>query len=151
MSIIEHAKAELDAINFGEEDTVVMIDILEQFFDQWDSGGAVHTVAPVLQRLIAGKPLGPLTGADSEWFDPMGDGLMLQNKRCGSVFKDRRNVDCELDPEGEWLIHDIDSPTPFAPITFPYSPDRSEVASPVIEFEAGPSVPNGMRGTTQGE
>jgi hypothetical protein len=46
-----------------------MIAILEKFFDQWDSGGAVHAVAPILQRLIAGKPLSPLTGADDEWFD----------------------------------------------------------------------------------
>lgn len=33
MSLMDHAKAELDAINFGEEDTVVMLTILETFFD----------------------------------------------------------------------------------------------------------------------
>ncbi len=45
-----------------------MIGILETFFDQWDSGGAVYAVAPILQRLIAGKPLSPLT-ADEVWRD----------------------------------------------------------------------------------
>lgn len=58
MSIIEQAKSELAAINFGEEDSAVMIGILEKFFDRWDSGGAVHVVAPVLTRLISGQPLG---------------------------------------------------------------------------------------------
>jgi hypothetical protein len=69
MSIVDQAKHELKLINFGDEDSAVMIAILEKFFDQWDSGGAVHAVAPILQRLIAGKPLSPLTGADDEWFD----------------------------------------------------------------------------------
>lgn len=126
MSLIEHAKAELKLINFGEEDTEVMIAILEKFFDQWDSGGAVWTVAPVLQRLIAGKNLSPLTGAPEEWFDH-GDGIK-QNKRCGSVFMDPRFH------EGK-LAYDIDAPEPRAAITFPYWPDRAEVPSPVIVVE----------------
>ena len=130
MSIIERAKTELAAINFGAEDSRVMIDILEKFFSQWDSGGAVSCAAPVLQRLIAGKPLGPLTGADSEWHDPMGDGRLLQNIRCSSVFKDRCGV-----PDGSFHIYDIDAADPLAPVTFPYWPDRAEVGSPVIEME----------------
>lgn len=135
MSIIEKAKTELAAINFGEEDSRVMIEILEKFFGQWDSGGAVHAVAPVLMRCIAGKPLAPLTGADDEWHDPMGDGMMLQNKRCSSVFKDKRDAAGDLAPDGEVLIHDIDAPLSHAPISFPYWPDRAEVGSPVVEIE----------------
>lgn len=120
MSLIEHAKAELAAINFGDEDSAVMIEILERFFDQWDSGGAVSAVAPVLQRLIAGRPLSPLTGADDEWFDPLGDGNLWQNRRCGTVFK-----------EADGRVYDID--TPGRPlITFPYWPERAEVREPVM-------------------
>ena len=63
MSIVEQAKSELALINFGEEDTKVMIEILKKFFDQWDSGGAVHVVAPILQRCLAWTPLSPLTGS----------------------------------------------------------------------------------------
>lgn len=136
MSIIESAKIELAAANFGEEDSAVMIDILEKFFSQWDSGGAVHAVAPVLQRLIAGQPLGPLTGADSEWFDPMGDGLMLQNKRCGSVFKDWRSEDGHLSTtagEGKQVTHDLDNPAWDG--TFPYDHATKLPSSPVIVFE----------------
>lgn len=125
MSIIERAKAELAAVNFGEEDTIVMIDILERFFHQWDSGGAVSCVAPVLQRLIAGKPLGPLTGADSEWIDrsEMSGGPMWQNIRCSTVFKDGK----------DGPAYDIDVPGR-PPINFPYWPDRAEVSSPVLQI-----------------
>lgn len=136
MSIIEQAKTELTAINFGAEDSAVMVEILEKFFKQWDSGGAVSVAAPVLMRLIKGQPLGPLTGEDSEWHDPMGDGVMLQNVRCGSVFKDWRNADGSLSDApgvGRLVAHDIDAPDPMVPISFPYDPETRMVRSPVLE------------------
>jgi hypothetical protein len=133
MSIVDQAKAELERINFGAEGTAAMVEILERFFKQWDSGGAVACVAPILMRCISGQPLSPLTGADDEWHDPMGDGLMLQNVRCGSVFKDYRNADGELAPGGTELIHDIDAPDPRAPITFPYDPTTRAPQMPVYK------------------
>lgn len=123
MSIVEQAKTELAAINFGDEDSAVMIGLLEKFFDQWDSGGAVSVAAPVLMRLIAGKPLGPLTGADSEWFIHDCNGMYAQNIRCSTVFKATKNGPA----------YDIDVPGR-PPITFPYWPDRAEVGSPVVEI-----------------
>lgn len=126
MSIISQAKEELKRINFGDEDSAVMVAILEKFFDQWDSGGAVYAVAPILQRLIAGKCLSPLTGEADEWFDH-GDGV-LQNKRAGSVFYDPRFH------EGK-RAYDLDNPAgPRVAIEFPYYPERAEVSSPVIEI-----------------
>jgi hypothetical protein len=135
MSIIEHAKSELAAINFGEEDSAVMIGLLEKFLDQWDSGGAVFCAAPVFVRLLKGQPLAPLTGADDEWFDPMGDGIMLQNKRCGSVFKNWRDANGRLSEnagQGALKIHDIDNPSWDG--TFPYDPTTQLPTSPVVEF-----------------
>lgn len=125
MSIIEHAKAELAAINFGEDDSRVMIEIMEKFFDQWDSGGAVWAVAPVLQRLIAGKPLSPLTGADDEWcIHDFDDDMYAQNSRDGMVFKRRDDTAYTIDnPQCERV-----------PVTFPYWSDRAEVGSPVVEI-----------------
>ena len=111
MSLIAHAKAELDRINFGEDDTRAMLEILEKFFAQWDSGAAAYAAAPILQRLIAGKPLSPLTGEADEWMD-QGNGV-FQNKRLGSVFKDPRFHDGKL-------AYDLDNPR--VPISFPYSP-----------------------------
>lgn len=127
MSIIAQAKEELKRINFGDEDSAVMIGILEKFFDQWDSGGAVHAVAPVLQRLIAGKCLSPLTGEPDEWIEH--EPGVFQNRRVSSVFKDPRFHDGKL-------AYDLDNPAgPRTAISFPYWPDRAEVASPVIEIE----------------
>lgn len=126
MSLIESAKRELQLINFGDEDIEAMVSILERFFDQWDSGGAVYAVAPILQRLIAGKCLSPLTGEPDEWFDH-GDGR-YQNLRVGSVFKDPRYHDGKL-------AYDLDNPRgPREPIEFPYYPERAQVSSPVVEI-----------------
>lgn len=126
MSIIESAKIELAAVNFGEEDSARMVKILELFFDQWDSGGAVACVAPILQKLIAGKPLSPLTGAESEWLDH-GDGV-FQNRRCGTVFKDPRFHNGEK-------AYDLDNPDGArAAITFPYTPKRADIPMPIMEF-----------------
>jgi hypothetical protein len=126
MSIISQAKSELKRINFGDDDSAVMVEILEKFFGQWDSGGAVYEVAPVLQRLIAGKCLSPLTGEDNEWVD-RGEGV-LQNIRVSSVFKDPRFHDGKL-------AYDLDNPAgPRAPIEFPYWPERADVSSPIVEM-----------------
>lgn len=111
MSIIEHARSELAAVNFEEKDREILVDLMQQFFNQWDSGGAVGVVMPVLTRLMEGKPITPLTGKPDEWvvhdFD---DELYAQNKRCGSVFmrKDRSAYDIVSGRR--------------APITFPYYP-----------------------------
>lgn len=112
MSLIDQAKIELAAANFGEEDSRVMIEILEKFFEQWDSGGAVAAVAPVLRRLIAGKPLSPIMGTDDEWFVHDCDGMDAQNKRCSTIFKATK----------DGHAYDIDVPGR-PPITFPYWPD----------------------------
>lgn len=129
MSIIEQAEIELKTINFGEEDSMVMVDILKRFFAQWDSGGGVFVAATVLQRLIAGKPLSPLTGADDEWIDrsEMSSNPMFQNRRCSTVFKHG--------PGGGGLAYDIDVPgVSKHPVTFPYWPKGAEVGDPVVEF-----------------
>lgn len=137
MSIIGQAKIELAAINFGEEDSTVMIEILEKFFDRWDSGGAVACVAPILMRLISGQPLGPLTGEDSEWFDPMGNGVMLQNKRCSTVFKDWRDESGRLSEnagQGKLTIHDIDNHGWDG--SFPYNPTTHLPNMPIFGIES---------------
>lgn len=136
MSIIEQARAELKRINFGDEDAAAMVDILERFFKQWDSGGAVASVVPVLVRCIAGQPLSPLTGADDEWHDPMGDGIMLQNIRCGSVFKDWRDEHGLLSGAaglGKQWVHDIDDLNWNG--TFPYDPTTRAPAMPIYEID----------------
>jgi hypothetical protein len=124
MSIIGAAEYEMKRAGFAPSEIDRMTEILELFFDTWDSGGAVWAMAPVLQKLIAGKPLSPLTGQDDEWFDHgAGD---LQNIRLGTVFKDRVTGVC----------HDLDNPDGGrVPINFPYSPKSIAVSDPVVIIE----------------
>lgn len=121
-SIQERAKIELDRINFGEEDTQAMLRILRIFFGTWDSGGAVSVAAPVLTRLLDGKPLSPLTGEADEWIDrsEMSHGPLLQNVRMWTVFKE------------DGRCYDIDDPERRT-ITFPYSgyePSQRYISAP---------------------
>lgn len=127
MSIIEQAKRELAAINFGDDDSAVMIDILERFFGQWDSGGAVSVAAPVLRKLIAGNPLSPLMGTRDEWMD-VGNGV-LQNSRCSSVFIDPRFHDGKA-------AYDLNNPKGArVAITFPYTPSCDDTHEPLVVME----------------
>lgn len=128
MSIREQAKTELAAVNFGDDDSRVMLEILDKFFDQWDSGGAVSVAANVLARLIKGQPLAPLTGEESEWFIHDTEGMYAQNLRCSSVFKATK----------DGPAYDIDAPTR-DPITFPYDPETRRVRMPVYEVATGGS------------
>ncbi len=125
MSMIQLAESEMKIAGFAPSEIETVRKILTLFFDEWDSGGAVWAMAPVLQRCIAGKCLTPLTGDESEWMDvsEYSGGPMWQNLRCGTVFKD--------------ADHSYDIDTPGRPsITFPYWPKNSEVGSPVIEIES---------------
>lgn len=133
MSILSRARDELERIRFGEEDTHVMMELLEKFLGQWDSGGAVWAVAPIFQRLLAGKPLSPLTGEPDEWMEvktaSIGeDPAIWQNRRCSSVFKQARGE------AGHIEAYDIDDPDR-PPITFPYWPEKDRVRAPIFEVE----------------
>jgi len=122
MSIIEHAKDELKRCNFGEEDSKVMIELIEKFLDQWDSGGAVSVALPVFSRLIAYKSLTPLTGEDNEWVKPIDNQDLWQNVRCCSVFKDGAGNAWDI-ASGQRVF-----------IRFPYDPPDYGVPSPVMEI-----------------
>ena len=127
MSLIENAKIELAAINFGAEDSAVMIEIMEKFFSQWDSGGAVSCAVPVLARLLSGQPLAPITGDDSEWME-VGDGV-YQNIRCSSVFKQRE----ANGRRGRGGMHPYDIDNEAWDGKFPYDPTTRLPTAPVYE------------------
>lgn len=135
MSLIDQAREELKRINFDTTETAIMIRILELFFDTWDSGGAVSAAAPILMRLLAGKPLSPLTGEDDEWVE-VGDGV-FQNKRASSVFKDKRFHDGQK-------AYDLDNPLgEREPIAFPYYQEYVDIPPPIIVFEQSTSRRDG--------
>jgi hypothetical protein len=121
MSIREAAISEMQRANFEPGDIEAMSRILDIFFDQWNSGGAVWAMLPVLERCISGAPLSPLTGDDDEWMTGHCEDGLSQNVRCGSVF--RRD-------DKTW---DIDAPQWDG--SFPYMPGRRNL-DPVIEVDA---------------
>lgn len=124
MSAKDFARSEMTLAGFSESEITTMQQILALFFGAWDSGGAVWAMAPVLQRLVAQKFLTPLTGDDAEWMDvsEYSGEPMWQNRRCSTVFKNSERA-YDIDAEGR------------PSITFPYWPDKSDVSSPVIEFD----------------
>lgn len=92
MSIREQAKSELERSGITGDDGATIRRILDIFFDQFDSGGSVSVMAPVLIRCLAGAPLTPLTGEDGEWrdmseYESAEPGTLFQNTRASSVFK----------------------------------------------------------------
>lgn len=128
MSVCDQALDEMTRAGFEEKDKVAVLAIMETFFKHWDSGGACSVMIPVLNRLLCGKPLGPLTGSEEEWFDhgEMGDyKRMRQNKRCSSVFEN-------TDQNGVVTYRDVDNPRWDG--AFPYDPEAVP-PNPVIEVE----------------
>lgn len=141
-SIRERARAEMERAKFPEEDIKAVEATMEVFFKHFNSGGAVHHMAPILTRLIAGAPLSPLTGSDDEWRDMSSyegapAGTTFQNIRASSVFKRK-------DEDGNYVFTDVDHPSDdvgtragkgFRRIDgFPYLPE-AVVSSPVMTFE----------------
>lgn len=149
MSLIEHAKTELKAIGMlGSEDEMNtmmsdnILQLIETFAEQGHSGFSAQYCINMFTKLAEFKALSPLTGADDEWNDvsDYGDGTKrLQNKRYGSVFKDKDsvyNIDGKVfwewwrDDDGEPMKTYYTSIGSRVPVTFPYTiPDE-----PIYEY-----------------
>ena len=91
MSIVEKAMIEMKKAEHNQSDIDTMRAILQKFFSHWNSGGAVSVMAPVMERLLYGLPLTPLTGSEDEWITYDNDVQLAQNYRCSSVLKDPQN------------------------------------------------------------
>lgn len=136
MNLIEHAKAEFDAMGWpGDCDMQKMVcdnilELLETLSKQGHSGSSAPYVLSIFSKLAKHDPLGPLTGSDDEWVDisEISDGTLYQNKRDGSVFKG---------PEGAyWLYGKIfrhkngatfTSSDSKIPVEFPWTKPESEI------------------------
>lgn len=89
--MLEYAKKELSKIAKDKDESQKMInndilEIIEVFDKQGHTGFTASYTINVLERLLRGKPLTPLTGEDNEWGEETEFGSRL-NKRCLSVFK----------------------------------------------------------------
>ena len=94
------AEKEMDIIGLTEDDDMNgamrkhILHMVEQFSEEGHSGFSASYALSILQKVLAYKPLSPLTGEDSEWNDMSdygrGDSL-YQNKRYSSVFKEGKD------------------------------------------------------------
>jgi len=112
-----------------------LMDLLYVFANEGHSGTSAPYTIKLFEHLANFKPIGPLTGEDSEWEDVSsynGDNVLYQNTRASHVFKDRAGA---YDVNGKvfwsWVSDpDIDDGEPFqssyisadskVPVTFPY-------------------------------
>lgn len=130
-NLVAHAVNELTALgNFDEDgpDRWVannVVDLIRVFSTQGHSGFSAPFCIRIFRDAASFKPLGPLTGADSEWFDHgHDDRTRWQNKRCGHVFKgaDGQAYDINAvvfeEPDGCRFTGRYSH----MPVTFPYTP-----------------------------
>lgn len=102
-------------------------DLVRVFSTQGHSGSSAPFCIAMFKEAASFKPLSPLTGADSEWFDhgdTMGLGTRWQNKRCGNVFKSANGSAYDINA----VVFEEPNGCQFTgkyshmPVTFPYSP-----------------------------
>lgn len=128
---VTHAKVEFEAAGYYDGDKMNqhmannIIELLRVFSTQGHSGFSASHARAVFAKLAAFEPLGPLTGADSEWFDHgHDDRTRWQNKRCGHVFKgaDGQAYDIQAvvfeEPNGSRFTGKYSH----MPVVFPYTP-----------------------------
>lgn len=94
MSMIDWAKAELDAAGYAASDDPDDINcwmrndvlkLIQTFADQGHSGFSAKHAINLFQSLASWKPLSPLTGEPHEWTEVGPD--VWQNRRASNVFK----------------------------------------------------------------
>jgi hypothetical protein len=132
-----YALSELRAAGYfdGDEMNECMaqgvVDMVRVFSLQGHSGMSASFALDLFCLLARFKPIGPLTGADSEWVDvaDLSGRPLWQNKRCGHVFKAGDGQAYDLDA----VVFEEPSGARFTSfhsrqfVTFPYTP-RSVVA-----------------------
>lgn len=139
--MLEWAKRELDRIpkdDEGMQDLIneQILELVEVFVKQGHSGSTAPYIAHAFNRLAMWKPLTPLTGEDSEWYEPEEYGVdtnTQQNKRCTAVFRDNfdnstaRYIDGKIfsDDGGKSWYSGSGSATPVEfPFTIPDEPEK---------------------------
>ena len=99
-NMTEFAKKEMDIIGLKEGDDMDglmrkhILHMVKEFADEGHSGFSAPYALSILQKVLAFKPLSPLTGEDSEWNDMSDYGRednMYQNNRYSAVFKEGKD------------------------------------------------------------
>lgn len=151
-TLLSHAREELKRYNnglYGDMLSEAIYEIVEVFAKQGHSGFSAAMAAEAAGRLMNFKPLTPLTGEDTEWYD-RGEGT-LQNKRHTSLFKDETGFCYDL---AGVTFEDVDEPGNYFTngdlvrryykgiprIKFPYMPADKPVVCKIKELNDGTRV-----------
>lgn len=163
-NLFKHAEHELDLIGLTEEDEYNgmmrkhILHMIKEFANEGHSGFSASYAISLLSRLLEYKPLSPLTGEDSEWTQVAdgSSGMMYQNNRKFSVFKDADGSCYDIDAkvfwewykteEGEAVKTYYTSRESSMPVTFPYVvPDK-----PIYEYRQSDAEPRTPPQTEEG-
>lgn len=137
--MVKHTQRELDFAGYFDGDRMSAlaaagaVDLVRVFSLQGHSGFSASFMRHLFDKAAAFEPLGPLTGADSEWHQPA-DGVW-QNRRCSHVFRQADRFDGQPydlnavvfeEPNGSRFTgrHSM------RPIAFPYTPRSVVVEIP---------------------
>lgn len=108
-----------------------IIKLLNVFADENHSGTTASYAVGLFKSLAMFEPIGPLTGEDFEWnlVDHENDICYYQNKRCGSVFKDKNgqayNINGKVFIDKDGCTYTNRKSKVF--IDFPYTPQKKYV------------------------
>jgi len=154
MSMKDFAKSELDRIGMTDEDVTGegmdfnmrehILRMVDEFSAEGHSGFSAGYALSILKKILAFKPLSPLTGEDDEWthvYDDDNNDPVYQNKRYSSVFKDKSKGAYDIDGKVFWhywtdpdtgKTHELtySSSGCEVPVEFPYTPP----SEPVYEY-----------------
>lgn len=139
MSLVEWAREELARLVKDDDEmqkaiNADVLEIIEVFAKQGHSDFSASYAVALLKRLLAGKPIQPLTGEDDEWEEVGSKGgvVVEQNKRYPAVFRKNKDNSTAYDIEGRVFSYDggktwVTNRRSHVPITFPYKvPDDPE-------------------------
>lgn len=148
MSLVQFAEEELKRLGSDDEMQSAMnkhvLHMVKEFADEGHSGFSASYALSIIKRLLAYKPITPLTGNDDEWghVSDVSGSPLWQNKRCFSVFKDGDGQAYNIDGKVFWEWYTdketgekhksyYTSSESRTPVTFPYTvPDE-----PIYEYK----------------
>lgn len=89
-----------------------MTRLVDKFAHLGLSGGSapcvISNICEILKKILAYNPLTSITGEENEWFLPVEDPLLYQNKRLGSIFKTEHEppyfLDAIIFQEGDYTF-----------------------------------------------
>lgn len=101
MSLVDHARRELDLVESDPWFKEGMIKVVEAFAEMGHSGGSASVAIPMLNDLLQFKPLSPLTDDPAEW-------QLIPNE---DVWQSRRNAEAFSTNGGKtyYLLSDRDT------------------------------------------